>query len=370
MTRILVIEDEVHILDSLVEMLQFEGYEAFGARNGEIGLYEAYRLAPDLIISDINMPETSVDGFVLLQELRSNARTATIPLIFLTARTEREDFRQGMALGADDYVTKPFTSADLLDAINSSLKRRATVVAPYVDQLDELRHVLSHTLPHELRTPLTSIIGYSEYLTQQPEQVSAGEIELCATAIYRAGQRLYRLIENYLLYMRLAFAKQEHPIMHKLREHYIEQPTYPAERLSREIEEIADKYKRPQDLQLQMDPDVTVQLSSEDISRIVMELVDNAFKFSAKGSPVQVQVESVVDVFRLKVTDHGIGMTKDELAHIGPYIQFRRQILEQQGLGLGLAISRGLTEFFGGTFEIVSEAEQGTVVTVVFPYLS
>lgn len=369
MTRILVIEDETHILNSLVEMLHFEGYEAYGARNGEMGLYEAYRLAPDIIISDINMPETPVDGFVLLQELRSNARTATIPLIFLTARTEREDFRQGMSLGADDYVTKPFTSADLLDAINSSLKRRSIVAAQYEGQLDELRHILSHTLPHELRTPLTSIVGYSEYLSQQPDQVSPSEIELCATAIYRAGQRLHRLIENYLLYMRLSFAKQEHPIMHKLREHYINQPTYPAERLAREIEEVAQKYKRPEDLRLHLDPTVSIQLSSDDISRIVIELVDNAFKFSASGSPVSVQIESDMDAFQLRIADEGIGMTEDELAHIGPYIQFRRQILEQQGLGLGLAISRGLAEFFGGRFEIASQAEQGTVVTVVFPHL-
>lgn len=370
MTKILVIEDEAHILDSLVEMLQFEGFEATGARNGEIGLYEAYRLAPDLIISDITMPETPIDGFVLLQELRSNARTATIPLIFLTARTEREDFRQGMSLGADDYVTKPFTSADLLGAISAVLKRRSTITSPYEERLDALQHVLSHTLPHELRTPLTSIIGYSEYLTQQPAQLSADEIDLCGTAIYRAGQRLYHLIENYLLYMRLSFAKHEHPIMHKLREHYIDQPTYPAERLIRETTETAEKYKRPDDLHLDIDPQASVQLSSEDIGRIVGELVDNAFKFSAHGAPVEVTAKIVENGFTVRVTDRGIGMSEEELAHIGPYTQFRRQILEQQGLGLGLVIARGLTEFFGGSFEIVSQPNQGTLVTIKFPILS
>ncbi|PJF38632.1 MAG: hybrid sensor histidine kinase/response regulator, partial [Phototrophicales bacterium] len=243
----------LNILESLVEMLGYEGFEAYGVLNGEIALREVYRFAPDLIISDVTMPE--VDGFTLLQELRSNAKTAAIPLIFLTARTEREDFRQGMALGADDYITKPFKRDEVLDAIRSCLNRRAALVASYEERIGELQQVMSHTLPHELRTPLTSIIGYAEYLGHQPDQVSPDEIAMCANAIYRAGQRLYRLIENYLLYMRLSFAKHEHPTMYKLREHYIANPSYPAERLIREVTEIAEKYKRASDLHYDIDAD-------------------------------------------------------------------------------------------------------------------
>lgn len=368
MTRILVVEDEINILDSVTTMLRYEGYDVYGAHNGEVGLNEAFRLSPDIIISDIMMPETPIDGFVLLQELRSNARTATIPLIFLTARTEREDFRQGMSLGADDYVTKPFSRKDLLDAITSCLDRRKKITGEFEARISELQQMLSHTLPHELRTPLTSILGYADYLGQAPSQVSADEIELCADAIYRAGERLHRLTENYLLYMRLTFAEHEHPVMLTLRQKYIANPTYPAERLTRDLTSIATRYSRTDDLILNVDANAMIQLSDEDICKVAYELVDNAFKFSKEGAAVEVTVGNDEQSFSLRVTDQGIGMSEDELTHIGAYTQFRRQVLEQQGLGLGLVIARGLTEFFGGQFTIDSQPDQGTVVTAVFTF--
>src|SRR5579871_5170745 len=117
MTKILVIEDDAELLNEVIDWLTFEDYEVLSAPDGVVGVEYATRLLPDLIISDITMPQ--LDGYGVLVEVRSNPATATTPFIFITARASHEDIRQGMTLGADDYVTKPFTRRELLQTVQS-----------------------------------------------------------------------------------------------------------------------------------------------------------------------------------------------------------------------------------------------------------
>ncbi|MCX7592578.1 MAG: EAL domain-containing response regulator, partial [Fischerella sp.] len=125
MTKILVIEDEKSVRENLVELLEAEDFETIGAANGQIGLHLALTEVPDLILCDLMMPE--LDGYGVLTALRQEPLTATIPFIFLTAKATKSDFRQGMDLGADDYITKPFTRAELLSAIDSRLQKQSTL---------------------------------------------------------------------------------------------------------------------------------------------------------------------------------------------------------------------------------------------------
>ena len=121
MKRILVIEDEPEMRRNLVTVLKMEGYEPVAAENGRRGLELAKARAPDLILCDVMMPE--LDGYGVLQALRSDDHAALVPFLFLTAKGEKEDLRNGMNLGADDYLTKPVAKADLLKAIEARLRR-------------------------------------------------------------------------------------------------------------------------------------------------------------------------------------------------------------------------------------------------------
>lgn len=123
MTKILVIEDEESVRLNLVEMLEAEDYEAVSAPNGMIGAIGALNHIPDLIICDVMMPE--LDGYGVLETLRQDPSTATIPFIFLTAKADKGDIREGMKLGADDYLTKPFTRNELLQSITTRLEKAA-----------------------------------------------------------------------------------------------------------------------------------------------------------------------------------------------------------------------------------------------------
>jgi two-component system, OmpR family, alkaline phosphatase synthesis response regulator PhoP len=121
MVQILVIEDELAVRENIVDLLEAEDYKVITTENGFMGLIWASEHQPDLIISDVMMPE--IDGHDILRALRQSPITAEIPFIFLTALSDKSDIRHGMNLGADDYLTKPYARVDLLNAIASRLEK-------------------------------------------------------------------------------------------------------------------------------------------------------------------------------------------------------------------------------------------------------
>ena len=121
MKKILIIEDEPEMRRNITMLLRYRGYEPIVAENGRKGLELAQREKPDLILCDVMMPE--LDGHGVLHALQQDAELALIPFIFLTAKGEKEDLRNGMELGADDYLTKPVANTELVRAIEARLRR-------------------------------------------------------------------------------------------------------------------------------------------------------------------------------------------------------------------------------------------------------
>jgi EAL domain-containing protein (putative c-di-GMP-specific phosphodiesterase class I)/CheY-like chemotaxis protein len=135
MLKILVIEDDELIRETLLQLLESQTYRVIVAQNGRVGVQMALSEIPDLILCDVQMPE--LDGYEVLRTLRQNSLAATIPFIFLTAQGAKADFRRGMELGADDYLAKPFTKAELLGAIASRLSKRQTITQPLTEALQQ-----------------------------------------------------------------------------------------------------------------------------------------------------------------------------------------------------------------------------------------
>jgi CheY-like chemotaxis protein/CRP-like cAMP-binding protein len=137
MKRILLIEDNQEMRENTAEILELANYRVITAENGKIGVEKARNELPDLIVSDIMMPE--LDGYGVLYMLSKKPETASIPFIFLSAKADKEDFKKGMSYGADDYLTKPYEEKELLDAVERRLKKveilKASVNAGKEDQL-------------------------------------------------------------------------------------------------------------------------------------------------------------------------------------------------------------------------------------------
>ncbi|MGE5457658.1 MAG: response regulator, partial [Methanococcaceae archaeon] len=189
MEKILVIEDEADVRGSILDLIEAKGYETIAARNGREALDAIKHTVPDLVVSDIMMPE--IDGYEVLRQFRSTSATASVPFIFLTAKSDLTDLRKGMNDGADDYLMKPFKARDLLAAIEVRLTRKRASEA----KLDELRFNIAKYVPHELRTPLVAVLGFSQMTLDDYYMLSSDEIYDNLQRIKTGSKRLHYRIE-------------------------------------------------------------------------------------------------------------------------------------------------------------------------------
>lgn len=154
MKKILLIEDHQEIRENTAEILMLANYEVVEAENGKVGVEKAKIEKPDLIICDIMMPQ--LDGYGVLHMLSKNPQTSGIPFIFLTAKSEKEDFRKGMNLGADDYLIKPFDDIELLDAVEMRLKKNEILRADFQKSAEGLDNFIQEARGLENLEKLTS----------------------------------------------------------------------------------------------------------------------------------------------------------------------------------------------------------------------
>ncbi len=361
MSKILVIDDEEQLRDMVHMALTQRGFEILHAANGAEGIELARKALPDLILCDVNMEK--VDGYLTLSSLRNDSTTATIPFILMTGLADNAGMRHGMELGADDYLPKPFTLEALYAAVDARLRKSRTVREEAERKLADLRDNLSLMLPHELRTPLNGILAYGEILMADAAILQPPEITEMGQVIYQSGKRLERLVENFLIYAQLELLGSDAQKLGILR---AKQTQNSDEVVKRHSELQAEVAGRSPDLHLAVDR-VPVAISEEYLARITDELTQNAFKFSSRGSTVEVTLAESAGEAELRVLDRGRGFSTEHLSRIGAYMQFDRKIHEQQGLGLGLAIARRLTELHGGSLTIDSQPQLRTEVVVRLP---
>ncbi|NEO31075.1 MAG: response regulator [Symploca sp. SIO3C6] len=195
MKKILVIEDEESVRENLMELLEAEEFEVFGAADGIAGIDAAQQHQPDLILCDVMMPKA--DGFEVLNTLRQEPITAMIPFIFLTARADKADLRRGMEMGADDYITKPFTLTELLNAISVRLKKNASLEQFSQEKTAHLHTNIPLPMPEAIRSPLNGILNLSQLIIKQSDSLERNEIREMSECIYESAQSLSRLMGDF-----------------------------------------------------------------------------------------------------------------------------------------------------------------------------
>ncbi len=361
MARILVIEDEAPLREEILEWLGFEGYEALGTGNGQEGIALARQWLPDLILTDLRMPE--VDGYRVLLELRAIPATAMIPIIIISALAERQDMRRGLELGAEDYITKPFSRDELFRAIQTQLEKQRLLQQQREQALDQLRRTVIYSLPYELLAPLNSILGFGELLLKYQNSLNGDDIVGIASQIVENGKCLHHLIENYLIYAQLEIMSANPSYLAALSQARINDV---AKAVSDIVHSLAVKYGRKEDLVLNLTA-APAAISEKDLQKVVYELVDNAFKFSQPRTPVCVTQQAEQGYLILCVADQGPGMTAEQIQKIGAYMQFEHKLNGLQGLGFGLIIAKRLAQLYGGKLEIDSVPGQGTRACVHLP---
>ena len=364
MSKILVIEDEESIRELITDILENEGYEVASAEDGPHGIALVEQFLPDLILCDIMMPDIS--GYDVLNQVRQLPAIEATPFVFLTAKASRSDQRHGMELGADDYLSKPFTRVELLKAVNARLEKKAAVRKHYQRKIEELRQNMARAMPHELLTPLNGLIGLADILKYEHEVIEPESLSEIADGISSSARRLHRVISNTLLYAKLRVLASDRDSIQEFQSHILQQPDFVAQYAAKDI---INKHSRQDDLSIEME-NTTVGVSEANLQKIMAELVENACKFSPPGTPIHITGAVEDDRYHITVSDRGRGMLPEQIQAIGAFQQFERHLYEQQGSGLGLVIVEQIVQLYNGKLTIASDAENGTHIHLYLPLVS
>lgn len=341
--KILVIEDQEDIRATLRDLLEMNGHEVIEAADGVEGVKLAEQ-KPDFIICDMQMPR--LDGRGVLAAVKEMPGICDVPFVFLTAQAERHQQRDGMALGADDYITKPFSVDDIIKAIAARTGRQQGVRERIQQLAAHQERAASAEWSHELLTPLNAIFGSLEMIEQEADTIDRQELKEVLAIIRMGAVRQERLSRQLIRYFHLE------------RQALVPAATQPVCRDAGAVVESAARqavleHRRNADLQVSAGPGV-VGVAEDDLRHAVAELVVNAATFSKPGTPIEVTGVQRDGRYRIEITDQGPGLTAAQRAQIGAFVQFDRKLREQQGLGLGLTIARAVAGLARGKMTLES----------------
>ena len=361
MYLVLLIDDESIIRAGVRMALEGAGFRVADAGNAELGIQMARELKPDLILCDIRLPDMS--GLKVVETLHSQPDIAEIPVILLTGETRASEIRLGMETGAQDYLCKPVQVGDLLRAVTKRCEMAATRKRLNQDRLREQTAALGRLLGHEIRTPLGVIGPAAELLELYHSEADSEEFRYVLDFLKKGTDRITTVVKRLELYAGLM----------KSQGTTSQSPGpwdgTPARQLVTDVSlALARQYSRSEDLHLELE-EVHPQVEAELLRVCVQELLDNALKFSRKGSPIRLTLQSRDGHAQLVCTDIGPGMTGEQIRQIEAFQQFQRESREQQGLGLGLAIVQLIANRTRGKLSLVSFQTGGLQAELTWPNL-
>ena len=364
--KILAVEDHELLLLAIRDILQAEGYEVVTAVDGVDALEKLQAFTPDLIIADISMPR--MDGYRFFEEVHRRPTWVPIPFVFLTARAEQEDRLKGKAMGAEDYLVKPFDPQELLVVVKSRIGRAQAIREASEIEFDELKRRIVTLLSHELRTPLTSVYGYTELALEEAATLPTGDFQQFLVGIKRGADRLTKLVEDLLLVVRLESGELQREfellgsVEHGLGRIIRNAATAEAGRMANRG--VVLELDVPEEL-----PPVAVH--EYFLTDALARLIDNAAKFSrSEVKRVRLTARGDSEVVKISVRDWGVGISEGKISYLfETFGQVDRDKQEQQGAGLGLVITEALVTSMGGAIEIESSQGEnsGTTVTISLP---
>ncbi len=354
--NILIIEDETAVRQSLQELLELNEHTVSAAADGIEGIALAQR-RPDVILCDIAMP--GMDGYGVINALKKIPQCRDIPFIFLTARTSREEQRLGMSHGADDYITKPFTEQELIDAIAARLRRQRPIRAHLEKLVGQHQIEINARWSHELLSPLNGIIGGLELIEAEADHIEPTRLREFLWLIRQGANRQHALSRKLILHFKLERLKSAPSAGDERAE--------AAKAIWAGATRAAQEQDRSADLTVRCDAG-GVLLAESFLTEAVAELAENALRFSTPGERVTVTGTRHATRYSIDIVDQGPGLSAEQIAAIGPFIQFERKRREQQGLGLGLAIAASVAAVAGGQLTLKSDPDRrGLQVSLDLP---
>lgn len=346
--RILVVDDEEVNLVLLTTKFERIGYEVEKARDGVEALQKVHTFKPDLVLLDVVMPK--MDGYETLRHLKSREDTRYLPVIMLTGKADVGDKVMGLEVGAEDYISKPYSLQEVAARVKSLLRMR--VLQTKLRETEKMAALgeMVDGIAHELRNPLTAIGGMARRLHEHETDPQHREYaERIIKSVERLERMLYRVDEyKKILVSTLTKGDINDVIAHAVRD--------AAELIDNEGKEITVKSELlPQPPPIEMD--------AGNLRVAIFNVLQNSVEAIEKKGEIKIETRPTFDnTLQLVVTDTGCGIEKEELRKIfNPF-----QTTKFQGAGLGLTITYRIIHDHGGEIEVDSTLGKGTAVTIRF----
>ena len=360
--RILVVDDEPRNVRLLQDLLESRGYTVWTAADGEQGLAVAQERSPDVILLDVMMPR--LNGFDVCRRLKADQSTAMIPVLLVTSLSAREDRLAGIGAGANDFITKPIDTGDLLLRVRNAattkrLHDEVTSQFRKLQVLEAARDTLTHMIVHDLRSPLTGLQGYLDLLRVAVAAGSNNEVLEFARDAHALAGHLKEMISQVLDVSRLESG---------------DMPLSPEDTDLVELlpSAVASLGPPPDGIGIvyeTAEQPFVVACDRDVVRRVVANLVGNAFRFAPRRGEVRIGLEGSDGVVRLTVTDNGPGVEPEYRKVI--FEKFGQAPLARAGkarsTGLGLTFCKLAVEAHGGKIGVDSSHSGGARFWVELP---
>jgi|JI8StandDraft_1071087.scaffolds.fasta_scaffold08084_4 two-component system sensor histidine kinase/response regulator len=360
---ILIVDDTPKNIQVLGKTLHEIGYNVSIATSGSQALDSVRKESPDLILLDIQMPE--MDGFEVCKILKANPDTKEIPVIFLTAVIDSEKIVQGFEIGAVDYITKPFHTAELTMrvATHIEIKQSREKIRKTNEQLKELnatKDKFFSIIAHDLKNPFNTLLGFSKLLFENAPNYTTDQIQQYAQIMNHTAKQSYALLENLMQWAKSQTEKIK---------------ISPRNSSMNELLSITIPIVNGSALK----KNITIEnnISTEDLvyadnsltTTILRNILTNAIKFTHTNGKIIVSTQRKDDFLEVSITDTGVGiepMNMDKLFRIDSKVTSHGTDNEE-GTGLGLILCKEFVEKQGGTIWANSEVGKGSAFTFTLP---
>ena len=351
MHKVLIVEDTIAIREEVIDILKMEGYTVFQAENGRIGFELALKENPDLIISDILMPE--LNGFMMFKKLQKDKRTRNIPLIFLSAKGEKEDIRKGMNLGAEDYLTKPINVNYLLDAVKNKIKKKLIIDQKIIDEtaalsstlqsqkqeLDNYAHFISHELKSSLRN-VSDLLVWTQEEFENTNNFENSNIPLMGEKVEKMELLLVKIEE----FINITPASYKDNTIN----------------LNAIAKRVIHKIDNPTHIKIKINNELPTLFADENMFERVFEiLIQNAVDHINKEKGlIELGCETTEKEYVFSIKDNGIGI--DVKYHEKIFKMF--EVVEStKSTGVGLSIVDKIISHYKGKIFVESSPNKGTI---------
>lgn len=357
MKTILIVEDEQLLRNNLEEMLGAAGYNTVAAQNGKDALDKLKEGTPDLVLSDIKMPE--MDGLELLSHLHNRSEYLDIPFILLTAKTEITDIRKGLSLGAVDYVIKPFSYTGLLKSIETRIKRGNTA------QEDKRKSDLFSKVLNELSDPFFGTCLFNRSTIDDLDKLKHYELKEIVESIQSSELKYRKEIEKLLTYIQTLISLKDNNAKLSLRNNT---SAINMEFVNSLLDSTVKKYDRSNDMICYID-EACLKIDKVYLTHIINELIENSLAHSMKESPVSILGINLGKNYIFHVNNAGGGIAMRNTFKLNSSSGSTGEKENKHRSGLGLLIIRKITELFGCMLEIESEIGLYSKVNIKIPIL-